>query len=118
MEIKVVISFCIAILAWLISAAIALKLSKKNEELREKNATLTEAMELMQDVMDDKTCFVNMDILLKEINQYLDDLKVTEKEIEENLERIFWQERKIVALQFKAKLLQLIKEHERNKGEL
>ena len=117
MEVKVVISFCIALVAWLISAGIALKLSKKNEELREKNAALTEALELMRDVMDDKTCFVNMDILLKEINQYLDDLKVMEDEIEGSVEKIFWQERKIVALHFKAKLLQLIKEHERNKGE-
>ena len=117
METKMIVGFTIAILAWLISAAIALKLSKKNEELREKNATLAEALELMRDVVDDKTCFVNMDILLKEVNQYLDDLKVTEKEIEGSVEKIFWQERKIVALQFKAKLLQLIKEHERNKGE-
>ena len=117
METKIIVGFCIAILAWLISAAIALKLSKKNEELREKNAALTEALELMRDVMDDKTCFVNMDILLKEIDQYLDDLKMMEDAIGESIEKIFWQERKIVALQFKAKLLKLIKEHERNKGE-
>ena len=108
MEVKVVISFCIALVAWLISAGIALKLSKKNEELIKQNSTLLESMELMRDVMDDKTCFVNMDILLKEINQYLDDLKVMEKEVEGTVETIFWQER----IQ-----QQLIKEHERNKGE-